>query len=505
MTVLRSGSATHVGRVRPVNEDALLEMATLFAVADGMGGHVGGAVASQVAIEALAAAFANSRSPDGLLAAVQAANRAVYERSVADAGLRGMGTTLIAAALVDTPAGERIMVVNVGDSRGYVLHAGSLEQLTTDHSVAEEMVARGELTEAEAATHPHRHILTRALGIGDDVEVDTVMRVPEEGDRYLLCSDGLTNELDEAAIEAVLRSHPEPSEAARVLVERANDAGGADNITVVVVDVALGPSSDRLAPDVFAAAGERGNTDEHARAPAPLERSPQAAGEAATTALDVPSEGRIGPGRATPGPLPPRLSHLPTAASLVGAPVGRPLVGSPTAVPLLDAPTPASLVTPTSDASSSRRSWRIRRRRHGLRQPRWLTLRVAMFVIVLAALIGAAYGVSAYYVEHSYFVQLTGQQLVIYRGRIGGFLWWHPAAVVHTGVSAADVLATRLADLREGVEEPSLSAARRYVRNLVAEADALRAPEAPVPSAPNPGAPAPTTSLGPAGASQPSR
>ena len=190
LTVLRSGSASDVGRVRTVNEDLALESLTLFAVADGMGGHVGGEIAARTAIDTLQAEFARKPSADGLAAAIHEANRAVWERGHADADLRGMGTTMIAAALVATDEGDRLVLANVGDSRAYRLHGGDLVQLTTDHSVAEELVARGELSEEEAAVHPHRHILTRALGVQPEVAVDVWQLVPEEGDRFLLCSDG---------------------------------------------------------------------------------------------------------------------------------------------------------------------------------------------------------------------------------------------------------------------------------------------------------------------------
>src|ERR1700722_705114 len=146
LTVLRSGSASDVGRVRTVNEDLALESLTLFAVADGMGGHVGGEIAARTAIETLQAEFARKPSAEGLAAAIHDAHTAVWERAHEDADLRGMGTTLIAAALVATDDGDRLVLANVGDSRAYRLHGHDLVQLTTDHSVAEELVARGGLS-----------------------------------------------------------------------------------------------------------------------------------------------------------------------------------------------------------------------------------------------------------------------------------------------------------------------------------------------------------------------
>jgi protein phosphatase len=181
---------------------------------------------------------------DGLVAAVQDANRAVWERGVDDQALHGMGTTITAAALVSTTDGDRLVLVNVGDSRSYRFAAGSLDQLSVDHSVAEELVAQGALSEAEAAVHPKRHILTRALGISPLVEVDIWEVVPLEGDRYLLCSDGLSNEVAADVIATVLASVRDPHTAAETLVGLANDSGGNDNITAVVVDVLVGESDE---------------------------------------------------------------------------------------------------------------------------------------------------------------------------------------------------------------------------------------------------------------------
>jgi serine/threonine protein phosphatase PrpC len=169
VTVLRSGSATDVGRVRTSNQDVALEDPDLFAVADGMGGHVGGEVAARVAVDTLRAAFQRQPTVEGLRRAVAEANRAVWRQGQTERGLRGMGTTLTVTALVSAEDGrEVIALANVGDSRAYVYSRFSkpnLIQVTADHSLAEEKVRQGQLTEAEAAVHPHRHILTRALGV----------------------------------------------------------------------------------------------------------------------------------------------------------------------------------------------------------------------------------------------------------------------------------------------------------------------------------------------------
>ena len=246
MTVLRAGAATDVGRVRSVNQDRLLIGDGLFAVADGMGGHAGGEVAARLAVETLRDEFARGGGTEPLLAAIRRANQVVWERSRSDAELRGMGTTVTAVALIEDGDRDELVVANVGDSRAYLLQNGELSQLTADHSLVEEMVRAGELSEAEAVGHPHRHILTRALGIDPDIEVDSWQIAPHPGDRLLLCSDGLVNEVDDTDIAAVLRSEADPDRAAEILVERARAHGGADNITVVIVDVA---GEDVASPD----------------------------------------------------------------------------------------------------------------------------------------------------------------------------------------------------------------------------------------------------------------
>ncbi len=241
MTVLRSGSATDVGRVRQINQDLPLERTNLYAVADGMGGHVGGEVAARVAVETLELSFEREPTADGLGRAFDEANFAVWQESQVNTDLRGMGTTLTAAALVAGSDKHDVLVLaNVGDSRAYVYSEGEMSQVTADHSLAEERMRHGEITVQEAAVHPQRHILTRALGVGPDVQTDMWELQLRTGDRLLLCSDGLSNEVDMEEMATVLAGEPDPGEAARQLVDAANSHGGSDNITVVVVDVLVG-------------------------------------------------------------------------------------------------------------------------------------------------------------------------------------------------------------------------------------------------------------------------
>lgn len=239
MTRFAWGAASDTGRVRTGNEDFVLAAGKLFAVADGMGGHSGGEIASHLAIETVMRIYdeGGRHTTDALVEAVQLANDALVARAIVEPDLKGMGTTLCAMALVDGADQPVIGVINVGDSRLYLLKKGELEQITEDHSLVATLERQGRLSKAEAAVHPQRNIITRALGIDQKVMVDSWEIVPFTGDRYLVCSDGLFNEVDDAKIAATLRRLADPSEAAHELVRLANEGGGRDNISCVVVDV----------------------------------------------------------------------------------------------------------------------------------------------------------------------------------------------------------------------------------------------------------------------------
>ncbi len=244
MTQLRWGSATHEGQIRPQNEDHSHAGGGLFVVADGMGGHLAGEVASEMAVTRL-----ETRLPAGvdntledLVSAVNEANIEIYNGSISNPSQAGMGTTVTAIAVItDRLDGHVLGIANVGDSRSYVLRHGRLRQVTVDHSFVQELVAEGAITRAEARVHPRRNIVTRALGIEPSVRVDSWTMPIIRGDRFVLCSDGLVDEIDDDEITAVITAHPDdPDAAAQALVDAANAAGGRDNITVVVVDVLEG-------------------------------------------------------------------------------------------------------------------------------------------------------------------------------------------------------------------------------------------------------------------------
>jgi PPM family protein phosphatase len=237
----RAGAASDVGLVRDHNEDGYLvdDSLGLVAVADGMGGHRAGEVASAAALDALRIAFGAGAPIND---AVAAANDIVFEQSVADRNLRGMGTTLTAGALgID----GTLLLGHVGDSRAYLLRDGTLERITTDHSLVEELIQSGELTEEEAERDPRRSQITRALGLEPGVQVDLETIDLRPADRVMLCSDGLTTMVREDEVAEILGDGASAEEAARRLVERANEAGGVDNTTVVVIDI----EDDEDAPD----------------------------------------------------------------------------------------------------------------------------------------------------------------------------------------------------------------------------------------------------------------
>ncbi len=241
---LRIAQLSDVGRVREDNEDSVLtDSLPLVAVADGMGGHEGGEVASQLALDQLKEwkdrlASASDLS-EQLREAFGEAHRAVFQRGREEQNLAGMGTTLTAGWIQD----DKLTLAHVGDSRAYLLRNGKLRQLTQDQTVAQEWVRRGRLSEDEAATSPHRHILLQAIGADTDdldIEVSTVQMRP--GDRIVMATDGLYGMVHDAdAIRDLLVSHPDPDEACRALIDAANSAGGEDNISVVIVDVDGGP------------------------------------------------------------------------------------------------------------------------------------------------------------------------------------------------------------------------------------------------------------------------
>ena len=239
--LLKHGVATDTGNVRPQNEDAYVASDHLFAVADGMGGHNAGEVASALATTLLLErATGQTLTPEWFVEAITAINRTIHESAAESTERRGMGTTICALALVqpqvETNEPPQVALANVGDSRIYLWRAGTFRQLSVDHSYVQELVTEGLISEEEARVHPRRNIVTRALGIDDRVAVDSWLLPVFSGDRFILCSDGLVDEVPTADIAALAAQQREPQMIADALVALAKRNGGRDNITVVVVD-----------------------------------------------------------------------------------------------------------------------------------------------------------------------------------------------------------------------------------------------------------------------------
>ncbi len=232
---MRWAGATHPGMRRTVNEDSVFASFPVFVVADGMGGHASGDVASALAVEAF-------RSLKGrTLADVECVEDAV-ERAFDDVRARSVGepiggTTLSGTVLVDVDGVAHWLILNIGDSRTYLYEQGELQQVTVDHSVVQELVETGALRRADARRHPHRNVITRALGAGERQPADVWLRPAERGQRLLVCSDGLTGEVEDHEIAEILRDVESPSAVAALLMRRALDAGAPDNVSVIVVDV----------------------------------------------------------------------------------------------------------------------------------------------------------------------------------------------------------------------------------------------------------------------------
>lgn len=462
---LRAGACSDIGRARNVNQDnhLLLPDRGLWVVADGMGGAQGGEVASAMVVDTLTEVY-QERSTEALLAALDEANHRIHE-AADDPDLRGMGTTAVALAVVPAPppdpahdqqgdpsddgagpdaeaAGgpdqdrpDQLVVVNVGDSRAYLFRAGELVQLTEDHSLVGELVRDGRITRQEADVHPQRNIVTRVLGPYEAIDVDVWPVDAVRGDRIVLCSDGLSGEVGEDQISAVLRRLDDPDEAAEELVRLANAAGGRDNITVVVVDVI----------------DDGGVAD------------------AASAAVAA------------------RRSHLEAH---------RDLAGFSTAI--TEDGADADQDRHTGGTGTTRRARRAERRaeRRAATGRTRVTWRVLAFVVLLLAVVGGALATIQWYGTSTYYVGYDGDEVAIFRGRPGGLLWIEPTLQSDTGIMRDEVPARYRSALEAGREHSSLAQAQRYVSNI--ERDIAEEAEREA-AATTTTAPAPTTTAAPTG------
>lgn len=263
MIRLSHGACTHVGQVRRDNEDAFVAIEGLYVVADGMGGHSAGEVASALTVTTIKDAYTATvagrdenglTSPEQVAEAVALANTAVFIEALDDSAKSGMGTTLTGLVVTD-PERHQVVVANVGDSRTYLWRGGELQQVTKDHSHVQTLVDRGAISKAEARVHYQRNIVLRAIGIEAEVDVDLFPLTVEDGDRFVLCSDGLVDEADDDEIVNEIRLGADPQELAERLVQLANDNGGRDNVTVIVVDVVVDVAETSTPGDTESGAG----------------------------------------------------------------------------------------------------------------------------------------------------------------------------------------------------------------------------------------------------------
>jgi protein phosphatase len=371
---LKWGASTDVGMVRQQNEDSFLAEETLFVVADGMGGHNAGEVASALAVTTLkAGARLGIDTTEDFRELVQQANSAIYTASLDDSTQSGMGTTVTALSIVE---GEepRVLVANVGDSRAYLWRSGALSRLSVDHSYVQELVNEGIITPEAARVHPRRNIVTRALGIDRSVMVDVFTHFVRTGDRIVLCSDGLVDEVADVEIARVLGQHTDPQETAEALVMVANTNGGRDNTTVIVVDVL-----DDISEPITSSAPDN------------------------TAPLQSPSVDSIDSG-------------------LVGAGVG--------------------------SAAVKKKS----------------RVGVVLFWTALVAIVLSGITVVGVYARSGYFIGFDkDSRVAVYRGRVGGVLWFNPTIDTQTTLSGEDLPEDVLRDVALNRTFTSSTMASKYL------------------------------------------
>ena len=404
---VRVGATTDIGRVREGNEDSYLVLEPLYVVADGMGGHRGGEVASSLALETVQGMF--ERREGSLAEQVAEANRAVFDRSQNDRSVSGMGTTLTAAQ-VD---GNRVHLVHVGDSRAYLLRGGELTQITEDHTLVHRMVMEGEITPEEAETHPHRSILTRALGVDQTIQVDEGDIEVVPGDRLLLCTDGLSGMVPEGQIREIALETPDPQEAVEKLIKVANRAGGIDNITAVILDF-----------------------------------EDDGGGPGATKESTIPQQPTME--RPIPPAAPPNRSDI----TIVGAPIPEP--------PPEASVSPARTPPPRTDRPAGRRTERSRpgSRRVGRKVGIWTGVTLAIVALGVVGL--------RLYLDSQWFVGVSNGRVAIFRGvpaEVGGFELH--SVVVETSIPAEQAEAIEFyRGLPDGITADDRAGAERIVDSI---------------------------------------
>ena len=480
MAVLRWGATTDPGRVRTENEDTFVTEPMVFAVADGMGGHQAGEVASALAASIVRDRLgAGATSEDAAAAAVGEANAAIYGAAKANPAQSGMGTTLTAMAILteDSSDGEeRFVLLNVGDSRTYRFRAGRLQRVTVDHSYVQELVAAGHISLEEARTHPRRNIVTRALGIEPVVRADMWTLPLVRGDRFILASDGLVDEVPDHEILDLVEATEDPQELSKQLVDIANRHGGRDNVTVVVVDGVEGADppdpTDELQFDPAWSEGIEeplwGDDDSPPDAPSTADviTADEEAGAAAITVRDAtamptappppPNDDELAP--VLPPPVGAPADDAPTVADAAGVDAGTGAEGDGPATTTTTADAPvmdtadtapamsaaaaavAPLVggmriadsakapgSPAPDAGST--SGPTIDPKHGAAakpKRRRFTFGVFLFAFLIAAILTVTVTLIAVHARSGYFVGFDDDTVVIYKGQRERVLWFEP-------------------------------------------------------------------------------
>lgn len=547
MADLRWGATTNPGLVRTENEDTYVTEPMVFAVADGMGGHQAGEVAS-----ALAASIVRDRlgrgasSEDDAESVVHEVNAAIFGAARANAAQSGMGTTLTALAVLKAQGqgssliDEQLVLLNVGDSRTYLFRTGRLSRVTVDHSYVQELVATGHITMEEARTHPRRNIVTRALGIEPNVRADMWTMAIVRGDRFVLCSDGLVDEVPDSEITQLVANVEDPQALSEQLVALANSHGGRDNVTVVVVDVMEGadppdPTEDiAVDPDWAAqvddaaiwnegATGESDDTEPKAADGTRLIPTTAAGastmpgsrvdglGAAATAAISsmptvAPPAAPLGAAESirsnssnragTPTLPPPAASSgAPPSASMPLGAADASSTSSPTLPPASGTP----FAPETGNAPGGRDAGEVpdgkSPRKATLKPPRRrrLTGGLFLFVVVLAAIIIATFTLIAVHARSGYFVAFHGDKVAVFKGQPGGVLWFQPTLVQDSALTRGQLDPTLIQLVNQHVTYSSAEEAAAFITGQVIPTSTTVAPTT---TTTTPAAATSTTSVG---------
>lgn len=454
---LRSGSASDVGQIRSINQDAVVTDGGVYAVADGMGGHQGGEVASAITVEILAEGM-EEPTPEAFDALVQDANLAVFEQGQAREDLNGMGTTVVGIAEVDVDDEAHLVMVNVGDSRGYLLRDRELIQITEDHSLVADLVRAGQITPEEAEHHPRRNIVTRVLGLDSGVRVDQFAILPVIGDRFLLCSDGLINEVSDAEITETLRRVDDPDEAAIELVRMANEGGGHDNISVVIVDVldddgAARRASTAIATDI-SGLSSRDDLDELADAETE-DNGDELAALGAVVAADEPEIEFADEGAE---------EAAADAASDTEPPKARTEGRKTSSVTFREEAEEAEALEASHEPEEKDAG--DEDEIDDEERPRRFSWRVVGFLLAFFVVLGIAAGALFVYARASYYVGFDGDRVAVFQGRPDGVLFFDPTLKAHANVTEDDLVPVSVEKVNRQPDFGSYEDATAYVTKL---------------------------------------